>query len=291
MAAMNDELNAEAWVFHRWSLWVDFTPWAFVSALMWVPGGTAGVYAIRRAGLAISVGIWSCVIVLLSFIWGVFIFGETQKSTSGALGAVAVLCFGLFGISYYSSIEVEIKKKGQATKQVEDPIIMCEATPLLLQNTTKEALDLELFPHCGASPHCHETIDIHVPDIVTAPEHTVHISKYHVGLIMAIVNGVLAATIMVPLHYAPPNSTRGVGYSMSFGIAAVLVVLLFWLLRYLFVSLNICLCDSRWRGQVNEHRLIVALKILSESLDKGYKQLPSFHIREMWKAGLTSGVL
>ena len=37
----------------------DFTPWAFISASLWVPGGAAGVYAIRRTGLAISVGIWS----------------------------------------------------------------------------------------------------------------------------------------------------------------------------------------------------------------------------------------
>ena len=28
-----------------------------------------------------------------------------------------------------------------------------------------------------------------------------------------------------------------------------------------------------------------------DSLRKGYHQLPSFHIRVMWKAGLTSGVL
>lgn len=36
--------------FQKWTF-EDFTPWAFVSAMMWVPGGTAGVYAIRRAGL------------------------------------------------------------------------------------------------------------------------------------------------------------------------------------------------------------------------------------------------
>ena len=77
----------------------------------------------------------------------------------------------------------------------------------------------------------------------------------------------LAATIMVPLHYAPPNTTQGVGYSMSFGIAAVLVVGLFWILRLCYLSFK------------------------STSIQKGYKLLPSFHIRVMWRAGLTSGLL
>ena len=32
-------------------------------------------------------------------------------------------------------------------------------------------------------------------------------------------------------------------------------------------------------------------QMATDSLCKGYLQLPSFHIRVMWKAGLTSGVL
>mmetsp|Transcript_5124 Transcript_5124/g.6961 ORF Transcript_5124/g.6961 Transcript_5124/m.6961 type:complete len:180 (+) Transcript_5124:22-561(+) len=43
----------------------SFTPWGLVSGLFWVPAGTAGIYAVRRAGLAISVGIWSSVIVIV----------------------------------------------------------------------------------------------------------------------------------------------------------------------------------------------------------------------------------
>lgn len=35
-----------------------FTCWGIVSGLFWVPGATAGVYAIQNAGLAISYGIW-----------------------------------------------------------------------------------------------------------------------------------------------------------------------------------------------------------------------------------------
>ena len=258
--------------FQTWTFSTDFTPWAFVSAFLWVPGGTAGVYAIRRAGLAISVGIWSCVIVILSFGWGVLIFNEKQKSALGAFGAMVVLCTGLCGIAYFSSVEVDMKKlRGQSAS-------VGETTPLTKKkkDTDEVAMDLEMFPHCGAQPHSHQKVRL-------LSGHTFNIEKYHLGLFMAVVNGILAATIMVPLHYAPPESTQGIGYSMSFGIAAILVVLLLWFLRYLLLALDIFIYHPN--GELS------TIQIAIESLKTGYKELPSFHVTQMWRPGLLSGVL
>ena len=53
---------------------VRFTAWGIVSGLFWVPGGVAGIYAIRNAGIAMAVGTWSSIIVLTSFFWGIIIF-------------------------------------------------------------------------------------------------------------------------------------------------------------------------------------------------------------------------
>ena len=36
-----------------------FSPWGILSGLLWVTGGTAGIFGIRNAGLAVSVGTWS----------------------------------------------------------------------------------------------------------------------------------------------------------------------------------------------------------------------------------------
>lgn len=36
-----------------------FSPWGLLSGLVWVTGGTAGIFGIRNAGLAVSVGTWS----------------------------------------------------------------------------------------------------------------------------------------------------------------------------------------------------------------------------------------
>ena len=79
-----------------------FTTWGILSGLFWVPGGVAGIYGIRSAGLAVAVGTWSSLIVLTSFAWGVFVFEEHVKSISGACCACGTLISGLIGMSIFS---------------------------------------------------------------------------------------------------------------------------------------------------------------------------------------------
>jgi len=61
------------------------------------------IFAVRNAGLAVSQGTWSSMIVAVSFVWGIFVFGEGVKSEIYATLAVAIMIIGLFGMSYYSS--------------------------------------------------------------------------------------------------------------------------------------------------------------------------------------------
>lgn len=60
------------------------------------------MYGIRNAGLAVAVGLYSSAIVLTSFVWGVFAFGEPVRSTIGACCACATLMAGLMGMAAYS---------------------------------------------------------------------------------------------------------------------------------------------------------------------------------------------
>jgi glucose uptake protein GlcU len=82
-----------------------FTPWGIVSGLFWVPGGTATIFAVKNAGLAIGIGIGSSFIVLVSFIWGIFVFEEAVHSKTGACLAIFSMMLGLLGMSYFSSPE------------------------------------------------------------------------------------------------------------------------------------------------------------------------------------------
>ena len=70
-----------------------------------MPAGIAAIYAVKNAGLAVSQGTWSSIIVLVSFVWGIGVFGEGVKSTLGALVGVLLMVEGLWGMSFYSSPE------------------------------------------------------------------------------------------------------------------------------------------------------------------------------------------
>ena len=73
-----------------------------VSGIFWVPGATAGIYGIQNAGLAVSVGTWSSLIVMSSFCWGILVFNESVKNKFHALIASIILIIGLIGMSVYS---------------------------------------------------------------------------------------------------------------------------------------------------------------------------------------------
>lgn len=91
-----------------------FTTWGIVSGLFWVPGGWAGIYGIRTAGLAVAVGTWSSMIVLTSFFWGIFVFEERVKSKFGACCACGTLVIGLVGMSIFSRPRSKRKRVDEA---------------------------------------------------------------------------------------------------------------------------------------------------------------------------------
>jgi Transmembrane family, TMEM144 of transporters len=82
-----------------------YSPWGIVSGFFWVPGGVATIFAVKSAGMAVGVGVGSSIIVLVSFIWGIFIFDEHVRSTAGACFAVALMVGGVVGMSAFSAPE------------------------------------------------------------------------------------------------------------------------------------------------------------------------------------------
>ena len=258
----------------------SFTWWGLVSASLWVPAGTCGIYAVRRAGLAVSVGIWASVIVFISFLWGICIFGEQISSISGTIGAASLLCVGLWGIAYFSSpshqkgrskaiLQHHVEEMGPfVQKDIEaDPLTdgstanygatadeaAVELEPLTDDGYVK--LDLQHFPHSGKPPWSEKEVDLII----------IHDTQYHLGLAMAALNGFLAASIMVPLHYA--GHAKGLKFAISFGTGAMIVTALMWLVR---------LANN-------------AVKM--GSIRQAYNTLPSFHIRVMWAPGCLAGAL
>ena len=106
---------------------IRFTSWGIISGIFWVPGGVAGIYGIRNAGLAIAVGTWSSIIVLTSFFWGIGVFEEHVRSEIGACGACLTLVVGLIGMARYSKPPNRIKghdQKNDSTIDDEEEILL-----------------------------------------------------------------------------------------------------------------------------------------------------------------------
>lgn len=83
----------------------SFTPWGIVSAFFWVPAGVAAIFNIKTAGLAVAMGTLSSFIVLVSFVWGIFVFEEQIHSPGMACFVIFLMMMGLCGVSYYSSLQ------------------------------------------------------------------------------------------------------------------------------------------------------------------------------------------
>lgn len=96
-----------------------FSPYGIISGLLWVSGGACGIFGIRNSGLAISVGTWSAITVLVSFAWGILVFGETVKSVWMTAAGVGMMIIGFIGMAYFSSPQV-VSEQNDDTNNVGD---------------------------------------------------------------------------------------------------------------------------------------------------------------------------
>ena len=296
-----------------------FTPWGIVSGFCWVPGGISGIYAVRSAGLAVSQGVWSCVIVAVSMTWGVVVFSENVTSVGAACGAALLLMAGLVGMSYFSSPKKNRRqakdspklsyslpcagagesvqsgsnhqsndtagestplcpKHGQATAADNDG----ESIEREQSNSTKEPVP-KLSSEETSRNRPFQQRDINSRDLVRygsirvnelPPEASKKIilcgifglTKYQLGVLAAINNGLLAGSILMPLKCAGP-SHQGLQFVISQGIGALTATLTFWLARFIYSS------------------------FIEGSLLDGYNTLPPFHVKDMAVPGCLAGSL
>jgi hypothetical protein len=118
----------------------------------------------------------------------------------------------------------------------------------------------EIQPHHHLALHDHEMIThVHVWG-------QYKVSNRYLGMASAAFCGLYGGSIMAPMKFSTAD-TKGTHYLLSFAIGAMLVNIALWIMRYLYYVLHY------------------------QSWADAYVQLPSFHLRKMWLAGGTSGIL
>jgi len=230
-----------------------------ISGLLWVSGGIGGIYGIRNAGLAISVGTWSGVAVLISFAWGIFAFGERVHSFAVTLCGISILLIGFIGMSYFSSPSYhQTSVSSEVSQNNEDTLF--ESNEHNMQEPLIEELEEE------QTENEEEVMQDVLPPDDNSSGNIVFLgiewSRRSFGIIGAAMDGVLGGSCLVPMHY---SSAGGLEYVISFGIGAACVTAAFWILLLFYYAKQ------------------------TGSLKLGWKALPSMYFKSLIVPGVISG--
>jgi len=275
----------------------QYTPIGIISGLLWVPAGTVGIYGVRNAGIAVCVGTWSGVTVLVSFIWGLFIFGEQVRSRVQTFLAVVLLLFGLSGMAYFSASNVQQSnsKDNKASFQLSSSLTLENdlSQRLLGNDDDDDDVEKELKSKESSIPTASLSTDDNEYDaddeagllstrnsskesLIDSPAYTeeqrsetidvcgLKLSRFSVGLAASVYNGALGGSAIVPMHY---SKLHGLEFVISFAIGATMITTLLWFLRFLYHLQRRRSVHSAWRA------------------------LPSFHLRVMCIPGAIAGTL
>jgi len=80
-----------------------FSPWAFLSGVLWSCGNILSVLAVGRTGLARAAPVWMGAVIIVSFLWGTLFFGEELSSLPAGIVGIIALILGIVLVS--STIE------------------------------------------------------------------------------------------------------------------------------------------------------------------------------------------
>jgi len=264
-----------------------FTPWGILSGVLWVTGGACGIFGIRNAGLAISVGTWSSITVLVSFSWGIFVFGEKVYSTRQTLLGVFLMIMGFIGMAYFSCTKrsdvLLVEEHVNNVELLSEPLLMLEHTNN--NNDTEDARnESETIDDEESSSLQHDNRDVIEAlasdkctnnndqgcDAARGDQHIVFLGikcdRKLLGILGAVVDGILGGSNLVPMKIAP-STDRGIDYVLSFSIGAAIATLLGWAM------------------------FLIIKSVKKGSLKNGRQALPSLHLREILFPGVLSGVL
>lgn len=184
---------------------LEFSPFGLISGLLWVTGGVCGIFGITNSGLALSVGTWSCVTVLISFLWGVVVFGEKLNSIPFTLLGIVLLLAGFLGMTFCSSRE--FKDDDDEEPILETSVPANSSTLLDIDNDLTERL-LDGEDPCNSSEREHNARGHEESGYCSNTDEGIfwicgtRLSRRQVGVLGAVMDGLLGGSNLVPMHYS-----------------------------------------------------------------------------------------
>lgn len=211
------------------------------------------------AGLAIAVGTWASIMIMVNFIFGILIFREPVYDILGTIAAFLLLVVGLVGMSHYSAP----KKKGLLNSQLtyesfndEEP-----SQQVPLEDPWTDGRMLTEDAQVGSpAEESHDKVHYILCGV--------SLNKRQCGILGAAMNGVFTGGSLIPLHYAKGEGFGGANYIISMSTGAFLANCLLWLCYFLY---------NVWASKA--------------PLREAWKDMPRIYFKELWFPGFLAGLL
>lgn len=282
---------------------LQWTSYGIIAGLLWVCGGTFGCVAVLYAGIAVAVGTWAGVIVLVNFVVGILIFHEPVQSLGGTVGAFSFLSLGLIGMTKFASPPSSTQLPSPPSpKSVDDGLM--ELVVVEQKEKSEEQVSLvqrkrgeEEGNASDAAPHSSSPtliaaqgegvlsdVDRESPKVMDDDDDeivlgkslggpVVHIcgqtvTRRQAGVVCAVLNGLLSGSSLVPLHYAKRDGFTDMSYFVSFSSGAIIANSMLWIFYFLFQ------CAAK-----------------EGNAFKAWEQMPSLHFAKLWKKMILAGIL
>lgn len=249
---------------------VTWTPWGLVSGLLWVLGGSGGIYAIRMAGMAIAVGTWASVMIAVNFTWGFVVFKEPVADFGGTISAFLLLTIGLVGMSHFSAPPQSHTELLASVKESprNEPI-----NERMMEVKNRKSFEANDYKEMNVEAPLVDAIDMERTDgskpIVLFGR---TLSARQAGILGAIFNGLMTGSSLVPLHFAKKQGFGGARYMISFASGALIANALVWAVFVVYL-----------------YRKHMQSEMQGSLLWRTYASLPGFHFRQLWLPGFAAG--
>ena len=176
-----------------------FSGLGFLAGIIFVCAVALSFSAVELIGIALAQALWSGTAIVISYLWGVVIFGDTPSNIALSATGILILVLGVIIIAY--------------SERISDLIFVNnEESPLL------EKLDIE-----NTKSGDEDGVEFN---------HT----RYRNGVVFALLVGVFGGSILAPLNYVSPEQS-GLIFVPSFGIGAFASALCIFCVT-LFVNRN-----------------------------------------------------
>jgi len=199
---------------------IVFDPLGLLAGGLFVLAITFSFQAVDAIGVALGQGLWGGGAILVSYIWGVAVFGNAVSSAGLALVALVLLCMGVLGIAFSAPLGRML-----AALWVSDAD--CRQPDLLQVETFSESTGEDWR---GGLSRDLPGVSVEAADIQGKKQMVA-------GLVFACLVGLSGGSILVPMHYVEVADS-GLAFVLSFGTGA------------LVVSPCVCLLAFGYRGRI-----------------------------------------